>query len=67
MRGNSLDGKREIPQTSAADGATGRPEKVNDRTTGMHVCGKSDDSHSTREAVEQRRDAGGDGGGKAIN
>lgn len=42
MRGNSLHGKREIPQTPGVDGATGRPEKVNDRTPGMHVRGKSD-------------------------
>src|SRR5690242_2918323 len=42
MRGNSLQGKREIPQTPAVDGAAGRPEKVYDRRSGMHVCGKSD-------------------------
>jgi RNA-directed DNA polymerase len=42
MRGNSLHGNREIPQSPAADGATGRPEKVVDHTSGMHACGKSD-------------------------
>jgi RNA-directed DNA polymerase len=44
MRGNSLHGSREIPQVPAADGASGRPEKVDDRASGMHACGKSDDS-----------------------
>src|SRR5262249_6652995 len=43
MRGNSLHGNREIPQTPGAGGAPGRPEKVYDRTSGMHACGKSDD------------------------
>jgi RNA-directed DNA polymerase len=42
MRGYSLHGNREIPQAPAADGAAGRPEKVYDRTSGMHACGKSD-------------------------
>lgn len=43
MRGISLHGNREVPQTPDADGAAGRPEKVDDRASGMHVCGKSDD------------------------
>ena len=42
MRGNSLHWNREIPQVPIADGAAGRPVKVEDRTTGMHACGKSD-------------------------
>ena len=42
MRGNSSHGKREIPRAPAADGAAGRPEKVHDRTPGMHARGKSD-------------------------
>jgi len=42
MCGNSLHGNREIPSTPAADGARGRPEQVHDRTSGMHVGGKSD-------------------------
>ena len=41
MRGNSLHGNREIPQASAP-GVADRPEKVSDRTSGMHACGKSD-------------------------
>src|SRR5262249_19822972 len=40
-RGNSLHGKREIPGASA-DGRAGRPEKVDDRTPGVHAPGKSD-------------------------
>ena len=67
MRGNSLRRNREIPQAPVADGAAGRPEKVGDRTTGMHVCGKSDGCvvpkkppnkdgrHPSAEAVEGRR------------
>jgi RNA-directed DNA polymerase len=49
MRENSLHGNREIPRTSAGDeasrpdGLADRPEKVGDRTSGMHVRGKSDD------------------------
>ena len=43
MGGNSLHGNREIPSTPAADGPTGRPEQVQNRTAGMHVEGKSDD------------------------
>jgi hypothetical protein len=42
MRGNSLHGNREIPTLPVADGATGRPEKANRRTSGMHGAGKSD-------------------------
>jgi group II intron reverse transcriptase/maturase len=41
-RGNSLDGNREVPQASAADGAAERPEKVADHTSGMYARGKSD-------------------------
>src|SRR5215831_7731293 len=41
MRGNSLHGNREVPQASAP-GVADRPEKVADRTSGMHACGKSD-------------------------
>ncbi len=67
MRGNSLRRNREIPQVPVADYAAGRPEKVSDRTSGMHACGKSDgcivpkklpnkDGHcSSAEAVEGRR------------
>jgi RNA-directed DNA polymerase len=42
MRGNSSNGKREIPGVPAGSRA-GRPEKVYDRKTGMHALGKSDD------------------------
>jgi hypothetical protein len=42
MRGNSLHRNREIPQTPVADGVAGRPGKVDDRTSGMRACGKSD-------------------------
>jgi hypothetical protein len=42
MRGNSLHGNREIPSVPAADGAAGRSEKVNSRTSDMHADGKSD-------------------------
>jgi RNA-directed DNA polymerase len=41
-RGNSSHGKREIPRVPAGN-AAGRPEKVHDRTSGMHAPGKSDD------------------------
>src|SRR5262245_49283757 len=40
-RGNSPHGKREIPRVPAG-GKAGRPEKVYDRTSGMHAPGKSD-------------------------
>jgi RNA-directed DNA polymerase len=39
--GNSSHGKREIPGVSAG-GAADRSEKVHDRTSGVHVLGKSD-------------------------
>jgi hypothetical protein len=42
MRGNSSHGKREIPRVPTGQTA-GRPEKVHDRTAGMHAPGKSDD------------------------
>ena len=64
-RGNLLHGNREVPQAPAADGVAGRPEKVDDRTSGMHACGKSDGrvvpekapNKGTRpaEALEERR------------
>jgi RNA-directed DNA polymerase len=41
-RENSTHGKREIPWAPAG-GKAGRPEKVYDRTAGMHAPGKSDD------------------------
>ena len=65
-RGNSSHGKREIPRVPAG-GAVGRPEKVHDRTSGMHAHGKSDGrvvpkkppnragTNPTTEAVEGRR------------
>jgi RNA-directed DNA polymerase len=72
MRGNSLHGNREIPPTPAADGATGRPEKVHDRASGMHVGGKSDGcivpkkppnkDRMSAEAVEGRRPTEGNTG-----
>ena len=42
MRGNSSHGNREIPSAPVGVGATGRSEKVNSRTSDMHVDGKSD-------------------------
>jgi RNA-directed DNA polymerase len=42
MRGNPLRGKREVPGVPGADGASGRPEKVTNRNSGMHARGKSD-------------------------
>src|SRR5262249_22933744 len=42
MRGNSSHGKREIPGVPTGPTA-GRPDKVHDRTAGMHAPGKSDD------------------------
>lgn len=42
IRGNSLHGNREIPLASAVVGARDRPEKVDDRTCGVHAGGKSD-------------------------
>src|SRR5262249_51124979 len=65
-RGNSSHGKREIPRAPAV-GKAGRPEKVYDRTSGMHAPGKSDGrvvpkkspnkdgSHPRAEATEGRR------------
>jgi RNA-directed DNA polymerase len=70
MRGNSSHGKREIPRVPAG-GAAGRPEKVYDRTSGMHAPGKSDDrvvpgkppnkgvTEAPAEVVEGRRSAEG--------
>lgn len=65
MRGNSSHGNREIPTAPAGDGAAGRPEKVVDRTSGMHATGKSDGrvvpgkppnkGRRPAEAVEERR------------
>ena len=42
MRGNSLRGNREVPSVPMADGAMGRSEKVNSRTSDMYAGGKSD-------------------------
>ena len=42
MRGSSLRGNREIPSAPFADGAMGRSEKVNSRTSDMYADGKSD-------------------------
>ena len=42
MRGNSLHGNREIPPAPTADGAMGRSEKANSRTSDMHADGRSD-------------------------
>ena len=67
MRGNSLHGNREIPQVPVADGAAGRSEKADGRTSDMHAGGKSDGrivpkkppnngrAHPSAEAVEGRR------------
>ncbi len=41
MRGNSSHEKREIPRVPTS-GAVGRPEKVSDRTSGVHARGKSE-------------------------
>jgi group II intron reverse transcriptase/maturase len=41
-RGNSMRENRETPETPSADGAGGRPEKAQGRTSGMHVSGESD-------------------------
>ena len=66
MRGNSSHGKREIPRAPAGRQA-GRPEKVCDRTSGVHARGESDGRVvpkkppnragfvPTTEAVEGRR------------
>lgn len=42
MRGRSLHGKREIPQSPGGEGPSGRSEKAKGRTSDMHDCGKSD-------------------------
>ncbi|MBN2378024.1 MAG: hypothetical protein JXD22_16625 [Sedimentisphaerales bacterium] len=42
MRGNSLDGNREIPESPAKDGWLGRSEKAKGCTSDMYDCGKSD-------------------------
>ena len=48
MRGNSMHGNREIPRVSDSevdvdpDGKSERSEKVEDRTSDAHACGKSD-------------------------
>jgi hypothetical protein len=69
MRGSSSHGNREVPSTSSGDGPLDRPEKVSDRTAGMHVEGKSEDcivprklpnnDRRSAEAVEGRRSATG--------
>ena len=70
MRGNSSHEKREIPRVPA-DGTAGRPDKVYDRTSGVHARGKSDDRvipeklpnkgahEAPEEVVEGRRSAKG--------
>src|SRR6516164_3865624 len=65
MRGNSLHGNREIPAVSVVVGATDRPEKVLDQTSGMNAAGKSDgcvvpekppnNDTTSAEAAEGRR------------
>lgn len=65
MRGNSLHGNRDIPRAPAGDGAAGRPEKVEDHTSGADAGGKSDGrivpgkppnkGRRPAEAVEGRR------------
>lgn len=66
MRGNSLHGNREVPSAPTADGAMGRSEKVNSRTSDVHADGKSDGpivpeklrnndgADSSAEVVEER-------------
>ena len=70
MRGNSSHEKREIPRVPTG-GAVGRPEKVYDRTSGVHALGKSDGRvvprkppnkgvhEASEEVVEGRRSAEG--------
>ena len=75
-RGNSLHGNREIPQAPTADGAIGRPEKVDDLTSGRHAGGKSDGrivpekplnkGTTPAEAVEGRRPTEGNRGQPAA-
>ena len=43
MRGNSMRGNRETPESLTVDGAVGRPEKAYGRTSGMYDSGESDD------------------------
>ena len=71
MRGNSSDGKREIPQVPTGLVPRGRSGKAIGRTLDMHAWGKSDDCVvpgkplnkgeplSPTEAVEGRRSAKG--------
>ena len=71
MRGNSSDGKREIPQVPTGLVPRGRSGKAIGRTLAMHAWGKSDDcvvpgkplnkgeTLSPAEAVEGRRSAKG--------
>jgi hypothetical protein len=66
---NSSFGNREIPTTSSGDGPLDRPAKVNDRTAGMHLGGKSEgcivpmklpnNDRRSAEAAEGRRPATG--------
>ena len=42
MRGSSLHGNREVPPVPSADGAMGRSEKANGRTSDVYADGKSD-------------------------
>ena len=44
MCGHTLFGNREIPDLSVAEGAAGRAEKSNGRTSAMNKVGKSDSS-----------------------
>ena len=67
MRGNSSRGNREIPPTPGEDGASGRPEKVVDRTSGTYEGGKSDGCivpEKSPNALDEN--AGGGDGGKAT-
>ena len=77
MRGNSSRGNREIPQVSAADGATDRSEKVQTPKSDMYACGKSDDcivpekpsnnDMRSTEMVEGRRSTEGNTVGPATS
>ena len=42
MRGHSLRGNREIPETPVGDGTAGRSGKDTNHTPDVYVCGKSD-------------------------
>ena len=71
MRGNSSQGKREIPQVPTEFCSKRRPGKAKGRNSGVHAWGKSDDRGvpekppnkgepvSPAEAVEGRRSAKG--------